>query len=39
MAFLDLINKRLDYVMAYKSERYYADHIGMGKRLVKEWRS
>jgi integrase len=37
MAFLDLLNKRLDYVQAYKSDRYYADYVSLGKRLVKEW--
>ena len=37
MAFWDLLNKRLDYVQAYKSDRYYADYVSLGRRLVKEW--
>jgi hypothetical protein len=39
MAFLELVNQRLDYVKAYKSESYYSDYVGIVKRLVKEWRS
>ena len=27
MAFLELVNQRLDYVQAYKSQKYYVDHI------------
>jgi integrase len=38
MAFLDLVNQRLDYVKAYKSASYYSDHLGLGKRVVREWR-
>ena len=38
MAFFDLLNRRLGYVQAYKSGRYYADYVSLGKRLVKEWR-
>jgi integrase len=37
MAFLELINQRLDYVQAYKSEKYYSDYRGICKRIVKEW--
>ena len=37
MAFLGLVNQRLDYVQAYKSEKYYSDYKGICKRLVKEW--
>ena len=37
MAFLELVNQRLDYVQAYKSEKYYSDYQGICKRLVKEW--
>ncbi|MFZ5447054.1 MAG: tyrosine-type recombinase/integrase [Thermodesulfobacteriota bacterium] len=39
MAFLDLVNLRLDYVKAYKSQKYYVDHIYTVKRFVKEWRN
>ena len=37
MAFSDLVNKRLDHVKAYNSERHYTDHIYMARRWVKEW--
>jgi integrase len=38
MAFLELVNQRLDYVQAYKSKTYYADYLGICKRIAKEWR-
>jgi len=38
MAFLDLVNKRLDYVKAYHSESHYVDHFYMAKRWVKSWK-
>ena len=38
MAFLELVNLRLDYVKAYKSEKYYVDHI-YGQEIGKEWRN
>jgi integrase len=37
MAFLELVNLRLDYVKAYKSGKYYMDHIYTARKLVKEW--
>jgi integrase len=37
MAFLDLVNKRLDFVQAYKSQKYYVDHIYTTRKLVREW--
>ena len=37
MAFLDLVNFRLDYVKAYNSDRHYTDHIYLAKRWVKQW--
>ena len=37
MAFLDLVNKRLDYVKGYNSERHYTDHIYYARRWVKKW--
>jgi integrase len=37
MAFLDLVNARLDYVKEYNSERHYTDHIYQAKRWVKKW--
>lgn len=38
MAFLDLVNKRLDYVKAYNSESHYVDHFYMARRWVKHWK-
>ena len=37
MAFLDLVNRRLDHVKAYNSERHYTDHRYMAKRWVERW--
>ncbi|MFC1591450.1 tyrosine-type recombinase/integrase [Thermodesulfobacteriota bacterium] len=37
MVFSDLLNKRLDYVKAYKSEGYYRDYIYYGRRWVGIW--
>lgn len=39
MAFLDLINRRLDHVKAYNSERHYTDHIYMARGWAKEWKN
>jgi integrase len=39
MAFLDLVNKRLDFIQAYKSQKYYVDHIYATRKLVREWRN
>lgn len=38
MAFSELLNRRLDYVQAYKSNSYYCDYRGLAKRLLREWR-
>ena len=38
MDFLELVNKRLDHVKAYNSERHYTDHIYMARRWIKEWK-
>ncbi|MFA4901888.1 MAG: phage integrase SAM-like domain-containing protein [Desulfobaccales bacterium] len=38
MGFLELLNLRLDYVRAYKSQKYYVDHIYTARKLVKGWR-
>jgi len=35
MAFLDLVNKRLDFIQAYKSQKYYVDHIYTTRKLVR----
>jgi len=37
ITFLELVNLRLDYIKAYKSEKYYADYVGLGRRVVKQW--
>jgi integrase len=37
ISFLELVNRRLDHVKAYNSERHYTDHIYMARRWVKEW--
>jgi len=37
MAFLDLVNLRLDHVKAYNSERHYTDHIYLARRWIKGW--
>jgi integrase len=37
MAFLDLVNKRLDYLKTYKSTTHYTQNVYMARRLVKAW--
>jgi integrase len=37
MAFLDLINKRLDHVRAYNSASYYRSYVGVARQWVKRW--
>jgi len=37
MAFLELVNRRLDYVKAYKSEVYYRENLYLVRRWVREW--
>lgn len=37
MAFLTLINNRLDYLQAYKSDRHYTDTVYLCKRWIKQW--
>jgi len=38
MAFLELLNLRLDYVRAYKCHSYYLEHFYLARRLVKIWK-
>ena len=38
MDFLELINRRLDYVQAYNSEEHYRHVLYHSKRWVKEWK-
>ncbi|MBF0439939.1 MAG: tyrosine-type recombinase/integrase [Magnetococcales bacterium] len=37
MAFLELVNRRLDHVKAHNSERHYNDYLYMAKRWVALW--
>jgi integrase len=37
MAFLDLVNLRLDYVKAYNSESHYRDVLYHARRWIKKW--
>jgi len=37
MEFLELVNRRLDHVRAYNSERHYADYRYMAKRWGQQW--
>ena len=37
MAFWELLNKRLDHVKAYNSNRHYEDYVCMAKRWALEW--
>lgn len=38
MEFLDLVNRRLDYVKAYNSASHYRDYVSMSKRWAKHWK-
>ena len=37
MAFLDLVNLRLDHVKAYNSEEHYRSYLYLGRRWIKKW--
>jgi integrase len=37
MDFLELVNRRMDHVKAYNSDRHYGDHIYLARKWVKEW--
>jgi integrase len=37
MVFLDLVNKRLDYVKAYDSEEHYRTHLYLARRWTRKW--
>jgi integrase len=37
MAFLELVNKRLDYVKAYHSVRHFQDYLYYARRWVRKW--
>ena len=37
MAFGEMVNRRLDYVKAYNSERHYRDYLYFARRWVKKW--
>ena len=38
MAFLDLVNRRLDHVKAYNSESYYQTYQVSARRWVRQWK-
>ena len=38
MDFLELVNRRLDHVKVYSSERHYTDHFYLARKWVKEWK-
>ncbi len=37
MGFLELVNRRLDYIQERYSKQHYADHKSMAKRWVRRW--
>ena len=37
MDFLELVNRRLDYIKEYNSDRHYSDHIYYAKRWCSYW--
>ena len=37
MAFLELVNSRLDYIQERYSKQHYADHKSMAKKWVRRW--
>lgn len=37
MEFLELVNRRLDYMQAYNSKRHYQDSIYLAKGWIKQW--
>jgi len=38
MAFLDLVNSRLDYLQAYRSKTHYIDSVYLAKRWVRQFK-
>jgi integrase len=38
MAFLVLVNRRLDQLKAYNSQRHYTDHFYMARKWIGEWK-
>ena len=38
MGFLELVNRRLDFLKGYKSERYYTDHVYLARKWLKQWK-
>ena len=37
MTFLELVNKVLDHMKAYRSKRHYQEYVYLAKRWIKEW--
>ena len=38
MEFLELVNRRLDYLKAYTSERHYSDNIYLARKWTRKWK-
>lgn len=38
MAFLTLLNRRLDYIQAYRSKKHYQDNLYMARRWINQWK-
>lgn len=38
MAFLTLLNHRLDFIQAYRSKKHYEDSLYMARRWIKQWK-
>ena len=38
MAFLKLLNNRLDFIQAYRTQKHYEDNIYMAKRWITQWK-
>ncbi len=37
MAFLDLVNRRIDHVKAYNTHKHYMDHVYLGRKWIARW--
>lgn len=37
MAFLELVNRRLDHIKAYSAERHYQEYLYQARRWIKRW--
>ena len=39
ITFLELVNKRLDHVKAYHSDRHYREYVYMARRWIRKWKN